>query len=256
MRFRDKVVLITGAGSGIGRGIAACLGEEGAFVVLNDIRQDAAEESRQILAGEGHRVEIAISDISTPEGATSAVHETVHHGDRLDLLVHCAGRQIVKRMEDLQPEEWDVVLDVNLKGAYLCARAALPFLAQHRGAIINICSVHARATVEGFTSYAASKAGILALTRAMAIECAPKGIRVNAVSPGTIDTPMLQAYFDSCPDAARARSEFLKFHPIGRFGTPRDIGNIVAFLGSNDAAFITGTEMIVDGGMTALLFRQ
>jgi NAD(P)-dependent dehydrogenase (short-subunit alcohol dehydrogenase family) len=158
-------------------------------------------------------------------------------------------------MEELEPEEWDIVLDVNLKGAYLCSRAALPFLAKQHGAIVNISSVHARATIEGFTSYAASKAGIIALTRAMAIECAPQGVRVNAVSPGTIDTPLLQAYFDSCPDPVRARSEFLKFHPIGRFGTPEDIGEMVAFLGSPQAGFVTGTEIIVDGGMTALLFK-
>jgi NAD(P)-dependent dehydrogenase (short-subunit alcohol dehydrogenase family) len=256
MRFKEKVAVVTGAGSGIGRGIARCLAEEGAFVLLNDIRQETAEESKRILAEAGHRTEIAISDISTSDGAAAVIREAIHYGGRLDLLVNCAGRQIVKRIEELQPEEWDIVLDVNLKGAYLCAKAAIPFLAKQHGAIVNICSVHARATVEGFTSYAASKAGILALTRAMAIECAPRGIRVNAVSPGTIDTPMLQAFFDSCPDPSRARSEFLKFHPIGRFGTPQDIGEIVAFLASDQAGFITGTEIIVDGGMTALLFRQ
>jgi NAD(P)-dependent dehydrogenase (short-subunit alcohol dehydrogenase family) len=187
---------------------------------------------------------------------SATINEAIRCGGTLDLLVNCAGRQIIKRIEELKPEEWDVVLDVNLKGAYLCAQAALPFLAERRGAIVNICSVHARSTIEGFTSYAASKAGILALTRAMAIECAPRGVRVNAVSPGTIDTPMLQAFFDSCPDPVRARSEFLKFHPIGRFGTPRDVGEMVAFLGSAQAGFVTGTEVIVDGGMTALLFRQ
>jgi NAD(P)-dependent dehydrogenase (short-subunit alcohol dehydrogenase family) len=256
MRYNGKVAVVTGAGSGIGRGIAECLAGDGAFVVINDIRKEAAEESKRILEDKGYRSEFVVSDISTPDGAAASIDEAIRRGGRLDLLVNCAGRQIVKRMEELQPEEWDIVLGVNLKGAYLCAKAAMPFLAEKHGAIINICSVHARATIEGFTSYAASKAGILALTRAMAIECAPKGVRVNAVSPGTIDTPLLQAYFDSFPDPARARSEFLKFHPIGRFGTPRDIGEIVAFLGCTEAGFITGTEITVDGGMTALLFKQ
>jgi NAD(P)-dependent dehydrogenase (short-subunit alcohol dehydrogenase family) len=255
MRYSEKVAVVTGSGSGIGRGIASCLAEEGAFVILNDIRKEAAEESQRILAEQGHRAAVVTSDISTSEGVAAAINEAILRGSRLDLLVNCAGRQIIKRMEELEPEEWDIVLDVNLKGAYLCSRAALPFLAKQHGAIVNISSVHARATIEGFTSYAASKAGIIALTRAMAIECAPQGVRVNAVSPGTIDTPLLQAYFDSCPDPVRARSEFLKFHPIGRFGTPEDIGEMVAFLGSPQAGFVTGTEIIVDGGMTALLFK-
>jgi NAD(P)-dependent dehydrogenase (short-subunit alcohol dehydrogenase family) len=256
MKYKGKVAVVTGAGSGIGRGIAIRLAEDGAFVVVNDIRQEAAEESKRILVAGGHRAEIVVSDIGVPDGAEQAINEAMRHGGRLDLLVNCAGRQIIRRIEELTPQDWDIVLDTNLKGAYLCAKAAIPHLAKQGGAIVNISSVHARGTVEGFSAYAASKAGILALTRALAIECAPRGIRVNTVSPGTIDAPLLQAFFDSCPDPARARSEFLKFHPIGRFGTPRDVGNLVAFLGSEEAGFITGTEVIADGGMTALLFKQ
>ena len=163
---------------------------------------------------------------------------------------------MIKPIEELAPEDWDIVLDANLKGAYLCAKAAIPHLIAQRGSIVNISSVHAGGTVEGFSAYAASKASVLALTRALAIECAPRGVRVNAVSPGTIDVPLFQAFVDSRTDPARARSEFLKLHPIGRFGTTRDVGSLGAFLGSEDAGFITGTEVIVDGGMTALLFKQ
>jgi len=256
VRLNAKVAIVTGAGSGIGRGIAECMAEEGAFVVLNDIRAEGAEESQRILHQRGYPSEIAVADISTPEGASAVIDAATRSHGRLDLLVHCAARQIIKPVDALQPQEWDTVLDVNLKGAYLCAKAALPLLVQQRGTIINICSVHAQATVEGFASYAASKAGIVALTRALAIECGPRGVRVNAISPGTIDSPLLQDYFNSCPDPVHARAEFLKFHPIGRFGTARDIGNMVTFLASDEAGFVTGTEIVVDGGMTALLFRQ
>jgi NAD(P)-dependent dehydrogenase (short-subunit alcohol dehydrogenase family) len=256
MRFMGKVAIVTGAGSGIGRGIAECLAEEGCFVLVNDVREHAAKETCQILADTGYRAAVAIADISTLGGAETIVDGAVRHGGRLDLLVNCAGRQVVRQMDDLQPEEWDLILDVNLKGYYLCAKAAVPLLATYRGAIVNIGSVHARATLEGFSAYAASKAGILGLTRALAVEYSPRGIRVNTISPGTIDTPLLQEYFNSCPDPARARVEFLKFHPIGRFGTPRDIGRAVMFLGSEDAGFITGSELIVDGGMTSRLVTQ
>ncbi|MGC9197388.1 MAG: SDR family NAD(P)-dependent oxidoreductase [Acidobacteriaceae bacterium] len=256
MRYSGKVAIVTGAGSGIGRGIAEFLAVEGAFLLLNDIHTEAAEASKQLLREKGYRSETAICDISTKDGAEQVVTEAIRHGGRLDLLVNCAARQIIKQVEDLSVEEWDTVLDVNLRGTFLCSKAAIPWLAEQGGSIVNICSVHAQATIEGFASYAASKGGIVALTRAMAIEFAPKGVRVNALSPGTIDTPLLQAYFDSCPNPERARSEFLKFHPIGRFGTPRDIAEMVAFLGSAQAGFITGTEIVVDGGMTALLFRQ
>ncbi len=256
MKLSEKVAVGTGAGSGIGRGIATCFAEQGAYVLLNDIRQEAAEESQRMLAEKGLRAGIVVSDISTLQGAAAAINEAILLGGRLDMLVNCAARRIIKRLEEFEPEEWNIVLDVNLKGAYLCAKAAMPFLVKQHGVIVNICSVHARATIEGFAAYAASKAGILALMRAMAVECASQGVRVIAVSPGTTDTPLLQAYFDSRPDPALARSEFRKFHPLGRFGTARDAREIVAFLGCPEAGFITGTEIIVDGGMTALLLNN
>jgi NAD(P)-dependent dehydrogenase (short-subunit alcohol dehydrogenase family) len=242
--------------SGVGRGIAECLAEEGAAVLINDIKQEAAEETQRLLLSQNASAAVIVSDIATAAGAAAAVEAAVRSYGRLDLLVNNAGRQVIKSATDLAPDEWDAVLSVNLKGIYLCCKSAIPVLARNGGAIVNIASVHATATIAGFSAYAASKAGILGLTRALALECAPMSVRVNAVSPGTIDTPLLQAFFDSFENPEQARMDYLKFHPIGRFGTPRDIGKLVCFLASDDASFITGAEIIADGGMTASLFKQ
>lgn len=256
MKLKDRVAIITGAGSGIGRGIAECLAEEGAAVVVNDINEQAANETQRLLSSRGTSAAVVVSDISTPTGAAATIKAAADSFGGLDLLVNNAGRQGNKPIEDLDPMQWDAILDVNLKGIYLCSKSAIPFLAKTGGVIVNISSVHATATIEGFTAYAASKAGIVGFTRALALECAPRGIRVNAVSPGTIDTPLLQEFFDSFEDPEQARRDYLKFHPIGRFGTPRDIGKLVSFLASSDASFITGAEFIADGGMTACLFKK
>jgi NAD(P)-dependent dehydrogenase (short-subunit alcohol dehydrogenase family) len=256
MKLKNRVAIVTGAGSGVGRGIAECLAEEGAAVLINDIRQEAAEETQRLLLSQQARAAVVVSDIATPAGAAAIVEAAVRSYGRLDLLVNNAGRQLIKSAADLDPHEWDAILSVNLKGIYLCCKSGIPVLAQNGGVIVNIASVHATATIAGFSAYAASKAGILGLTRALALECAPMSVRVNAVSPGTIDTPLLQAFFDSFEDPKQARMEYLKFHPIGRFGTPRDIGKLVSFLASDDASFITGAEIIADGGMTASLFKQ
>jgi hypothetical protein len=256
MRLKGKVAIVTGAGRGIGRGIAQCLAEEGAAVVINDINPEGAKETERLLLQQGAAASVVVADISTPAGATDAIEAAIKTYGHLDLLVNNAGRQGNKPIAALDPQEWDAILNVNLKGIYLCSKSAIPFLAKNHGAIVNISSVHARATIEGFTAYAASKAGIVGLTRALALECAPMGVRVNAVSPGTIDTSLLQEFFDSFEDPAQARKDYLKFHPIGRFGTPQDIGKLVAFLASEDASFITAAEFVADGGMTACLFQK
>jgi len=251
-----RVALVTGSGSGIGRGIALALAEQGASVVINDIREEAAHESERVIRSEGRRVATTVADISRPDGAQAAVKACLSAFGRLDILVNNAGRQVIKDLATMEPDEWNALMNVNLKAAYLCSKYAIPALRVRRGTIVNISSVHARATLGAFAAYAASKAGLLGLTRGMALEYSSIGIRVNAVSPGTIDTPLLQEFFDSSSDPRQSRADFLKLHPIGRFGTPADIGNLIVFLASDAASFITGAEFVADGGMTISLRKE
>ncbi len=254
--FKGKAALITGAGSGLGRGIARTLAEQGAAVVINDIREEAARETERLISQDGSSAAAAIFDISDPAGAKAAVETALHAFGRLDVLVNNAGRQLIRDAADIEPEEWRGLMSVNLDAAYLCSKYAIPALTRTRGSIINVSSVHAQATIRTFAAYAASKAALLGLTRGMALECAPLGIRVNAISPGAIETPLLQEFFNASADPELARQEALKSEPIGRFGTPADIGNLVAFLASDAASFITGAEILIDGGMTVLLLND
>jgi NAD(P)-dependent dehydrogenase (short-subunit alcohol dehydrogenase family) len=164
---------------------------------------------------------------------------------RLDIVVNNAGTQIVKLTTLLDTAEWEHMMGVNL---------AIPYLARQGGVIVNIASVHAHATSADCAGYAASKAGMLGLTRGLALQRGPVGIRVNAVTPGTIETPLLLSYVESCSDPPAMRRQMLSMQPVGRLATPGDIGALVAFLASDGAAFITG-EIMIDGGMTAALFH-
>jgi NAD(P)-dependent dehydrogenase (short-subunit alcohol dehydrogenase family) len=248
-----RAAIVTGAGSGIGRGIAIRLAECGAAVLVAEINEESGRETMGLLPHPNASVFAA--DVSSPEGAKGSVDAALAAFGRLDILVNNAGAQVVKLSTELDISEWEHMMNVNLRSVLLCSKYAIPYLARQGGAIINIASVHARATTAEYAGYAASKSGILGLTRGLALQCAPMGVRVNTVSPGTIDTTLLQRYIESAPDPAGLRRQLLSLQPVGRFGNPRDIGSLVAFLAGDDATFITGTEIVADGGMTASLFR-
>lgn len=249
-----RAAVVTGAGSGIGRGIAICLTECGAAVLLADINEEGARETRRLLS-KGSVSSVFAADISSGVGAKGAIDAALAAFGRLDILVNNAGTQVVKPSTELDISEWELMIGVNLRAVYLCSKYAIPYLARQGGAIVNIASVHAHATLADYAGYAATKSGILGLTRGLAVQCGPLDIRVNAVSPGAIETPLLQRYIESAPDPAGLRERLLSLQPVGRLGTPRDIGSLVAFLAGDDAKFITGAEIVVDGGMTANLFR-
>ena len=255
--FDDRAVLVTGGALGIGRGIVEGFAAAGAAVVIADVNADAARKLAAELGRAGHRAMTTLGDVADAGDAERMVAETIAGLGRLDVLVNNAGilpADWYFRVDEMPEDVWDRILDVNLKGIFLMSKAAIPQIRlAGGGAIVNIASVQGLQSAPRVPSYAASKGGVLSLTRQMALDYARENIRVVAVCPGTIDTDMSRAGTRSAggdiDEAVRAMGAR---HPLGRIGQPRDIANAVLFLASDRASFITGEYLNVDGGLMAL----
>ncbi|WP_428939646.1 SDR family NAD(P)-dependent oxidoreductase [Fontivita pretiosa] len=249
-----KLALVTGAGAGIGRGCALELARSGADVIVNDIDPASGERTAEQIRQLGRQAWFVRADVSSDSEVTAMAKAVSAHSDKLHILVNNAGLNMFKGIVDTTPEDWDRIMGVDLKGLYLVTRSLLPLLRSAGGAsVINIASVHAQATVPHLTAYAAAKGGVVAMVRSLAQELGPMRIRVNAVSPGFVDTPLMDRWLASVPDREQTMRYVLSFHPLGRIGTPQDIGRLVVFLGSEMSGFITGTNITIDGGLTAQL---
>lgn len=247
MQFVGKSVVVTGGGRGIGRAIALAFGREGAKVAVAVARDLAAAEAvaREIEAL-GQKAIARRADVSQWEAAQQLIQDAIAAFGQVDILVNNAGVTRDDLLLRLDEEKWDAVLDVNLKGTYHCTRAALrPMLRQRSGRIINITSVLGLVGNAGQANYCASKAGVIGFTRAVAREVGSRGITVNAIAPGYIQTQMTAAISDA------ARAALLERIPLGRFGAPEDVAGAALFLASDAAAYITGQVLTVDGGMLA-----
>ena len=247
-----RVVLITGVAGGIGSATAQVFTDAGWHVVGVDRRQV------NDLPGVAHFIH---ADISDPEALEQIFGEVTANEGRLDALVNNAAIQICKPLVETAPDEWDAVMASNLRSVYLAVRLAYPLMRGHGGAIVNVSSVHAIATSANIAAYAASKGALLALTRALAIELAPDQIRVNAVLPGAVDTPMLHSGLTrghlQGADVQELMRDLGRRTVIGRVGQPEEIGQAILFLADNDrSSFMTGQALVVDGGATAKLSTE
>ena len=256
INLENKIALVTGAGAGIGRGCALALANCGANIAVNDINVSAGKSVVQEIEALGRQAIFLETDVSDARAVTDMLETTHERFGALDILVNNAGLSLFQGITETSPEQWDQVMNVDLRGLYLVTRAALPLLERSSGAsIVNIASVHAQLTIGNIAAYAAAKGGVVSLARSLAQELGVKGIRVNTLSPGFVESLIMDRWLDSTPDPEATLARVNALHPLGRIGTPEDIGNLVSFLSSDLAGFITGANIAIDGGLSTRLMH-
>ena len=248
MKLEDKVAVITGAGSGIGRHCAYEFAKNGAKVVVADINQAGAEETVLNIRKDGGTAVVYKVDVSKPESVEGLVQFTLKTYTKVDVLVNNAAIQINKTVDDMTFEEWNQQMTINVGGVFLCSKYFLPHLRETKGNIVSMSSVNSFFVEPMCAGYCATKSAIVGLTKAMAIDHGHEGVRVNCILPGYIDAGLAEGYFQSQPDPVQARVDAGKLHALWRIGQPDEVGKAAVFLASDDASFITGSSMVVDGG--------
>jgi len=246
LNLRDKVAIITGCGGGLGRAMAVRMAGLGADIVVNDIPQaeEAANEVAEAVVECGRKGFVALGSVTSGDDVGGMVEQVLGEFGRIDILVNNAGITRDALMIRMSEDDWDMVLAINLKGAFLCTKAiARPMMKARSGRIVNIASVSGVMGNAGQANYSASKGGLIALTKTTARELAPRGITCNAVAPGFIETRMTEELDEE------VRSEWLRSIPLGRAGTPEDVADVVAFLASDAAGYVTGQVLNIDGGL-------
>jgi NAD(P)-dependent dehydrogenase (short-subunit alcohol dehydrogenase family) len=248
--LEGRVALVTGGAHGIGRACVERLQAAGAAVVFCDLDDEAGREVESALAGGSAPVAYVHADVTVEAEVAEAVAAAVDRFGTLDVLVANAGVDRPYDAAEMTEDEWESFLAIDLKSVWLCAKHALPVMrAQRRGAIVTIASIHAFVTSRGKFPYAAAKSGVIGITRSLALDEGPHGIRANAVCPGYTRTRMLGV--EASEDPVGTEREMAAIHPLGRIGEPSEIANVVAFLASDEASFVTGASLLVDGGLSA-----
>lgn len=250
-RLNGKCALITGAGSGIGRAMALLFAEEGAQIFVCDANGSAAGETVRMVAESGGTAESLQADVSDSAAVRGMVDACLRRFGQIDVLCNNAGVGSTETVVDTSEERWELVFAVNARGTFLGCKYVIPHMIESGGgSIINTASVAGMVGLKNRAAYCASKGAVISLTRAVAVDHVGQNIRCNCICPGTVDSPWVQRLLDGAPDPETERRQLTARQPMGRLGTPEEIAKAALYLASDDASFITGSALVIDGGLT------
>ena len=251
MKLKGKVAIVTGGGSGIGKASAGVFAEEGAQVVVVDWKKEPGAQTAEEIRQAGGEATYCYADVSKAGDVETMVNTAVERYGRLDVLFNNAAIQIMAKLADTTEDAWDRIQSVNLKGVFLGCKYAIPAMIRTGGgSIVNMASILGFVGDPDLAAYCAAKGGVIALTKAGALAYGPQGVRINCICPGDVDTPLVQEYFDKDPDPERFRQEVSSKYALRRIASPREVAQMAVFLASDASSFVTGSTMVIDGGLT------
>ena len=257
MRLKDEIAIVTGGGQGIGESISRRFALEGAKVVIADINPDTGVNVAKSISESGGNAISITTDVSDSKAVDKMVSETLDHFGKPTVLINNAGIAVFGPPLEITEEDWKKCFSVDLDAVWYCSRAVLPHMLDcSKGSIVNIASVHSFQIIPHTFPYPVAKHAVVGLTRSLAVEYAAKGIRVNSICPAYIFTPINEWYFNKFPDPIAKKKETEQLHPVKRLGEPDEVANAALFLASNEASFITGESMMVDGGISLLIHDE
>lgn len=250
MKLKDKVAIITGSAKGIGKGCALVFAEEGAKVVIVDKDEKAGEQTVGEIAQRNGISKFVKTDLTISKDVQSMIANVIETFGQIDIMFNNAGYHISKNIEITSENEWEYIINTNLRSVFLCCKYSIPYLRKTKGCIINMSSMVGLIGQSNAGAYSATKGGIVAMTKGMALDFAKDGIRANVICPGWVQTPLVEDWFGQQKDPAKAREYIYSVHPLNRIATAKEIGDAAAFLASDEASFITGVALPVDGAVS------